>query len=170
MSIRPSIDNIFEQLTELLSVLDRQEYSQPVPLLNGATIGQHIRHTLEFFVCLMDGVEQGCVNYDQRQRDLVLENSPVEAISCIHALRDRMTEGQENIPLRLEQSLGQEGELVEIQTNLDRELIYNIEHAVHHMALIRVGLKDVKPNLELSEAFGIASSTIRYRQTQLRKV
>ena len=50
-----------------------------------------------------------------------------------------------------------------VESTLDRELIYNIEHAIHHMAMIKIGLKVLAPELHLPENFGVAPSTIRYR-------
>jgi hypothetical protein len=50
-----------------------------------------------------------------------------------------------------------------ISTNYFREVAYNIEHTIHHMALIRVGINETT-NILLPENFGVASSTIKYRK------
>jgi len=50
----------------------------------------------------------------------------------------------------------------DIHSNIKRELVYNLEHAIHHMAIIRIGVINIAPEIELSEGFGIAPSTIKY--------
>ena len=55
-------------------------------------------------------------------------------------------------------------EAVELTTSLKRELIYNIEHAVHHMAIIKIAIKESLPHIALPEDFGIAYSTIKYQK------
>ena len=42
------------------------------------------------------------------------------------------------------------------------ELIYNLEHSIHHQALIKVAVLK-NSAIQLSENFGVAKSTIEYR-------
>ena len=55
------------------------------------------------------------------------------------------------------------GGIVAIPSNYYREIAYNLEHTIHHMALIRVGVNEVS-TIELPQEFGVAYSTIKYRQ------
>jgi hypothetical protein len=47
-----------------------------------------------------------------------------------------------------------------------RELLYNLEHCIHHQALIKVALLDM-PHICISDTFGVAPSTIQYRLEQI---
>ena len=51
-----------------------------------------------------------------------------------------------------------------IPSTVARELSYNIEHCIHHLALIKIGLKILKPEMVLPSTFGVAASTIRHRK------
>jgi hypothetical protein len=71
---------------------------------------------------------------------------------------------KENVDLVLQQSyLNNNDELISTATNFYREIMYNIEHAVHHQALIRIGIHALQPEISLPRAFGVADSTIQYR-------
>ncbi len=52
---------------------------------------------------------------------------------------------------------------VSIQTNYFRELLYNLEHCIHHQALIKVAVFQLE-NIKVTENFGIAPSTIEYKK------
>jgi hypothetical protein len=54
-------------------------------------------------------------------------------------------------------------ESITISTNYYREIAYNLEHTIHHMALIRVGLNEVS-GIQLPDDFGVASSTVKHRK------
>src|SRR5215211_5006609 len=73
MQLYQSIKNVFVQLDDSLQQLTDTQYTQPSKRLFNATIGQHVRHIIELFVCLQKGYETGVVNYEKRKRDLQLE-------------------------------------------------------------------------------------------------
>lgn len=62
-----------------------------------------------------------------------------------------------------------EGDEQLITTNLYRELIYNLEHAVHHMAIMKIAMPEIAPYIVLPPDFGIALSTIQYHKNQTVK-
>ena len=56
-----------------------------------------------------------------------------------------------------------DGEELLIQSNYERELLYNLEHCIHHQALIKVAI--IQSNsVAIDENFGVARSTIEYRK------
>ena len=162
MQLQQAVQNVFVQLAETIHQLDDVQYSHPCKTLNNATIGQHVRHTIELFQCLEQGYETGLVNYEKRKRDLVIETNRQVAEKLLHQLYTQLN--KENKQLQLDSMYDDTSEeLVSVDTNYYREIIYNLEHTIHHMALIRIGVKEVS-TVELPEDFGVASSTMRYRK------
>lgn len=152
------------QLENLVQQLTDEAYTAPVARLHGATIGQHLRHTLEFFICFENGVAAGTVNYDHRTRSQALETQRAVALKTIAAVQAFLDTPPPAKPLLLEVSYAEHSEApVGMPTNFCRELVYNIEHAVHHMALIKIGLGELVPHLDLPRGFGVAVSTLRHQ-------
>lgn len=165
MNISGACSRILEQLTFLVEQLTPEEYSRPASVLGNYAIGQHVRHTLEFFLCLEQGMDKGCVNYDKRLHDKLIESDKFIALNTLQKIASFVKKQPADKPLTLEVAYGLETEdFVQVPSTYLRELVYNIEHAVHHMALIKIGVREVAPHISLPVDFGVASSTIRYHQ------
>lgn len=156
---------ILTELQDLLEGLSPHDYASPVAVLSNATVGQHVRHILEFFECLLQSRDTGILNYDNRRRDLEIETNPETAKAVLNKILQQI--GQENIDLVLQQRYTESEDVcIALPTNFYREIMYNIEHAVHHQALIRIGVQALRPEINLPKAFGVADSTIHYRNQQ----
>lgn len=154
---------LLRQMEALLLSITDEQYCKKLRVLSDATLGQHTRHLLEFFIELNAGYATGCVNYDNRKRDYTLEMSRISAAEQIRTLILQLD--KEDKTLALEADYGKDQECrIQVSTNYRRELVYNLEHMVHHMALIRIGA-DAQAGIRLPEDFGVAISTIKYRQT-----
>ncbi len=155
----PSIHNSLDDLTDLLSQLSDVDYSNPCPQLSNATIGEHSRHIIEMFQCLETAYNCGVVNYDLRERNLTLQTQTYFAISKIIEIKTQID--KPNKKLELQQIV--DGEELRIESNYLRELLYNLEHCIHHQALIKVAIQQ-HAQLSVNENFGVARSTIEYRK------
>lgn len=155
---------IISQLTNCVSQIKEEDFCKPSVSFNGATIGQHLRHTIEFFLCLEKGLQDGVVNYDKRDHDEAIENSKIIALEVLERIAYALSVQHEDRTLTLEVSYDPTSEnFTSLSTTYNRELIYNIEHAVHHMAIIKIGIREIAPYVELPPNFGIAVSTIRHQ-------
>jgi uncharacterized damage-inducible protein DinB len=167
MELKIAAENVLIQLEDVVLNIKDEDFSKPVNSLNGATIGQHIRHTLEFFTCLTNTLDSGEVCYDKRDHDKQIEEKKEVAGRVILEVRNRINEIDQETPLILHVGYDHDSDkMIAIQTNYLRELAYNIEHAIHHMAIIKIGINEVCPYIMLPEGFGVASSTIRHLKNQ----
>jgi hypothetical protein len=160
MQLYLAVQKVFGQLAGSLCQLKPGEYAQPSETLSGHTIGQHVRHIIELFQALENGYAAGIVNYENRKRDKAIENNIEIACRLLDQILAALSRPDK--PLLLEASY--EEESMTLSTNYYREVAYNLEHTIHHMALIRIGIRDTGCGLVLPDSYGIASSTIKYRR------
>ena len=168
MQLAKACQGILQQLTDVVLNVQDTDFTKPSIALSGSTIGQHLRHTLEFFICLEQGFEKGIVNYDKRAHDKLIESDKYIALSTLQRITDFVNQQATDRSLQLE--VGYEpnsDECVTVQTNYYRELTYNIEHAVHHMAIMKIGIREVAPYVKLAPDFGVAVSTLRHQSHSL---
>jgi hypothetical protein len=192
MKLQLAVHSVFGQLADSLCQLSREDYKRPCRALSGNTVGQHVRHIIELFQALENGYAGGLVNYEKRKRDRTLEND--REIACLALAQIAVALDRPDKPLLLEASYddgsessghpdsgsspsghsdnspscgrtnGSDDPLLIMATNYHRELAYNLEHTIHHMAMIRIGIGETSSHLVLPENYGIASSTIKHRK------
>lgn len=156
-----SSNAILLQLDALLAQLDNEVYCQPLPILKGNSLGKHVRHILEVYQELFTGLVQGKVCYDARRRDTQLEQDPNFARRLIVELSKRTDEINKDAGISVFGNYGEEEVLV--GSTLGRELAYNIEHAIHHMAILQICVQHQFPLVVLPANFGLAYSTIQHQ-------
>ena len=155
----PAIHKTLNELSGLVSQLSDDDYCCPCHDLSNATIGEHTRHIIEMFQCLENQYVNGVVNYDNRKRDYLIQTNPAFAKECIAVILNQVDKPNKNLQL---QQIVDDEELL-IDSNYHRELLYNLEHCIHHQALIKVAI--IQSNsIEIDADFGVARSTIEYRK------
>jgi uncharacterized damage-inducible protein DinB len=164
MQLTQAANKILNQLSGVVEQITEDDFRKPCPALN-ASIGQHLRHTLEFFISLEQGYAEGTINYDKRIHSKVMENDKYVALHTIHQIQEFINTTQGEKLLKLEVGYLPDSEVsVSVNSNFSRELVYNIEHAVHHMAIMKIGIREVADYVVLPPDFGIAASTLRYKE------
>jgi hypothetical protein len=154
---------VLEQLKTHLSQLNQEEYAQKLPVFNQVSIGAHTRHVVEFYQCLLNGTKTGLINYDARQRDLRIEQQLDYTLDIIDEIMYRLqnvNDLSQKINLKVEYG----DEHFTVPTTFTREEVYLIEHTIHHFALIRIGLQESFPQVNIDPNFGYAHSTIQHKQ------
>ena len=150
-------------LKEVLQQLHSEDYTRKSVYMSGATVGQHSRHIIELLQCLLLGYEVSIVDYDSRKRNIVLETNHGYAIEMLDGLAVSII--QKDKPLTFFSSYHESGDAaVQMQTTYMRELAYNLEHTIHHMALLKAAFIEFGITIA-QENFGVAYATIQYRQS-----
>lgn len=132
----------------------------------GEQIGPHLRHVIEHYEALLQGLDRGVVDYDNRPRERALETdaalTQARCAALVAALEARLDSAwPERIAVALDGGLQGDESFVSGSTPL-RELLFVAGHAVHHYALLRLVLR--ARGLTLPEDIGKAAATIRYER------
>ena len=167
MSLENSAINLLSQLRDTIESLKPSHFSSPVEVLSSSTVGQHMRHTVEFFICLMDSFEGGEICYDKRKHDTIIETNSKIAVNVIISLKDFISKETLDRPLIYSASNELDSdEQITLKSSYLRELAYCIDHAIHHMAFIKIAIRQQFDYVSLPTHFGVASSTVRYQQRE----
>jgi hypothetical protein len=102
------------------------------------------------------------VDYERRRRDILIETDKNFAVSLLKEIIQQVSKDNKSLHL-LTYYDDMHTEPEKISSNYFREIAYNLEHTIHHMALIRIGLREIG-DFAVDDSYGVASSTIKYRQ------
>jgi hypothetical protein len=168
-SIFSEVRTILLQLTNTLFQLNEDEYTMSLEILSNSSIGEHTRHIIELFEIPIKKYESGVIDYDNRKRNVRIQTEIDFAVECINKIISEIE--KPNKPIEIVVRLNtNKSEVVTlsnnhseiVQSNYLREILYNLEHCIHHQAIIKIGLKSLGKNI-VDEDFGVAKSTINYR-------
>lgn len=127
-------------------------------------VGPHLRHCLDHVTCLLQGLEQGILDYDARERDAALETDPARFDKAMASAIDRLSALQTDDltrPVHMKQIPATGAEPVLVSSTVERELLFVSSHAIHHLATIATIAG--QHNIALPEYLSVAYSTAAYR-------
>ena len=157
-----------QQAKEFLLGLTVENYQVVIKPHFASSAGTHMRHILDHYLALQDGLSQGLVNYNKRNRYSDIESCPETALlqwqKVEHWLQE-VSQLNTDMPLLVlcETSVN-ETQNTQTKSTLARELVFVSSHAIHHFSLLAV-INSLLGNKD-EENFGIAPSTATYIRQQ----
>lgn len=158
--------DLLEEGMRLIEGLVDDVYARPNVLSPRGSVGAHVRHCLDFYSGFLNGLESGRIDYNCRQRDVLIETDRHHAI---HSIRQLIAELREILPIfRIAPILVSTEDGSDRDSwcgsSLVRELEFLRSHTIHHYSLIAMLLRFEA--VEPGEEFGVAPSTLRYWQEE----
>ncbi|MFZ0686940.1 MAG: hypothetical protein WAM89_15460 [Terriglobales bacterium] len=167
-SLHFAVEDVLQQGCTFLERMSDEVYARALDDTLSSSLGAHYRHVLDHFLCLAEGIRSGQVNYDERQRNPELECSVAKARSATEGLIEKFR-GLNAEVLRRECSVTYrvaygEGEAELVGSNLAREVMFCVGHAIHHYAILKLLCAGV--GVKLPYEFGVAPSTLKYLEAK----
>ncbi len=154
---------------EIIARLSDEHYNFICEPYTSASIGSHFRHIIDHYQCLLAGLGNGYVDYDQRARDPRIERHTDYALQQLDVVVNNMqalrSSANANTNLGLSVSLRttlDSASEAAFQSTLHRELVFLHSHTTHHFSLVAMLLRLI--DLPVDEALGVAPSTLAHRQ------
>jgi hypothetical protein len=162
-----NIKQTLAELSDVVQLMNDAQFSNALTIFSGSSVGMHARHIIEFYQCLLtQSVDSQSVNYDKRNRDLLLQANTMyfkQTVNTVIESLEKLDSDRLNHPLSIT-SEDSEADATPINSSLARELQYNLEHTIHHAAFIKIGVLVQIPDAYLPHTFGVAPSTLRYQK------
>ncbi|MEW7290413.1 DinB family protein [Aquimarina sp. 2304DJ70-9] len=132
-----SINHNLNNAIALLKVIDSTTYRDASLGPYYSSIGSHIRHTLDFFDCIISGLDSNDIDLTARKRDEILSSDKEAAILHIYTLQETLlsyVDVNTDYLIHVTDNMGQ-GK-VTVSYTLESILAHANSHTVHHFATI----------------------------------
>lgn len=160
--LRNALANSLEQILAIVDILKALPASQATYLYREKGVGRHVRHIADHFVALRLGLEAGAIDYNQRSRGTAVELDWEPAsifFGDIAAWLNKLEGVDREIEVFSEidcwKTVSQS-----FKSTVARELLYLINHTIHHAAYINLLLHC--EGITTPEHIGIAPGTARF--------
>ena len=165
MNVQEALSQIEEQLCYILQQLDDSEYACPLGIFEGSSIGKHMRHILDLNRCIIHSTIDEYIDYANRERNERFEKETSLIQKAIVEVGQELAKLDLSKKVNVLQDYNKNGSADRqyVSSTYGRELMYAFDHAVHHIAMIKMGIRSAFPHIKLPDDLGYAPSTIRYQ-------
>lgn len=149
------------QALAMVATLTDEQYARPRG--EWSSVGAQYRHVVEHYLCLLEGLPAGRIDYDARRRDREVELSRARALEVTQAVAERLEAingWPTDHPLTVQMQCDPDENACWAESTLGRELQFLVSHSVHHFALIKLLLAG--DPVALDDGFGTAPSTLSH--------
>lgn len=154
-----SINHNLNNAIALLKAIDTTVYQDDSVGPYYSSIGSHIRHTLDFFECIVNGLDSNNIDLTARKRDELLSSDKELAIKYIYKLQEILLSYvgvNTDYLIHVTDDMGR-GK-VTVSYTLESILLHANSHAVHHYATIGYILDHLGIELKIT-GFGYNPTT-----------
>lgn len=156
-----------EAVGRCLALLDDMDGAALVARPGGeASVGEHLRHGLDHVACFERGLADGCIDYDCRDRDPLVETEIERCRARFAEARDfliALDPGMLSQAIDVRQTAAPGAVPTEARSTIARELAFLSGHTLHHLALAALTLRLSGTACDVDAA---AFSTAAHRASQ----
>lgn len=154
-----AIERNLERGIKLLQSITDEQYSKATTPPYFSSIGSHMRHILDVYQCVFEGLNSGIIDFTHRKRNFIYEQSTEAGLEYLHNVISKLqslSDSDLSKKIIVTDDIG-DGK-VEADYTVAAALIQVHSHAIHHYAII--GFLVYNLGIELPDAdFGYNPTT-----------
>jgi uncharacterized damage-inducible protein DinB len=163
-----SVKTSLEQIIAIVDALHTLPKTRLDNLYTEQNIGKHIRHISDHFYAVKHGIISDMINYNERNRGTNIETDSISAVNQLNELigwLDGINNQYNDESIHQEVMIYSEVDCLQtlsmkFKSSLARELLYLINHTIHHAA--HIGLICQRNGIEIPLNTGMAPCTMTY--------
>lgn len=137
---------------KLLNNISDEDYANCTIAPYYSSIGNHIRHVLDVFACIFDGLEEGVVDLSKREKDVLAETKRNIGLRYFEIIISKLNNLKENsfqkkITVYDDLGCGK----ISAEYTLGSLLMQAQSHAIHHFATIGYIIEQLKISLPIKD-------------------
>lgn len=150
------------QITTIQALLFKQPVHVSNEIFIKQRVGAHIRHVHDHFRSLFIGLDTGIVDYNVRNRESREEHDFSASRAANAGIISRLSEVDANAGeiVIVSEINCQSTETLRLSSTVNRELLYLINHTIHHAAIIKFIMQN--HDIPCPKNVGLAPSTASY--------
>lgn len=156
-----------QSICKLLGKLSNKDYNQPIQILSNKSIRQHVCHIIRYYQCFIDGMKENCIDYAKRDFYIPLEKNRQYSIKKINTICRELNANltkQKGVIIRYNTS-HKDQTSSELVSNSLRELLFCLEHSIHHQKMIKIALFELGKLDLIDEHFGLTTSELGEKES-----
>lgn len=162
---------ILSQKKAIIGHLTDDDYRKKLDVFFGASVGDHIRHSVNHFETLLSAAKHSgggleVHNYDKRCRNTLMESERKIALQIIDEIATSLPRLRMDTSIHIGFVAASEAdetfEEYGMQSTVARELSFVAHHSVHHLSTIRLMMNHLNYPCNFDDNIGKAPSTLRF--------
>ncbi|RZS92644.1 DinB family protein [Aquimarina brevivitae] len=157
--IIPAINQNLNKAITLITKISPAIYQDTSVGPYHSSIGSHMRHLLDFFLCITNGLDANDINLIQRSRDEGVATHKEKALTLLYDLQATLisySDMPSNCLIKVTDDMGQGA--VTVHYTLESILLHANSHLIHHFAAIGYILNVLDEDLKIP-GFGYNPTT-----------
>ncbi len=152
-----SLDNLIKAIAKI----SNQQYTQNSP--NHSSIGEHVRHVIEYCDNFLSGIKNNLINYDNRPRNEILAKNQQIAIEKLQQLQNSMKQfANDDSKIKIAEAVNCKEKSPIVTSTIAREYVFIAAHIVHHLAIIKLIAEAM--GITFDKDIGKAASTVIFEK------